>query len=82
MEREVKKEAVLQKTTNLDETLWRAHVETAVEYPGSNQEYCKSQGLNLRQFKKYKSRFGFALMQRMKMRQKKSWKRSNATRVS
>ena len=45
----------------LNETEWRSHVKAAEEYSGTDRNYCASRGLNVRQFKKYKSKFGLAV---------------------
>ena len=61
MEQEMEKEVASKKIVILNETEWRAHIVAAKEYSGTNRNYCASQGLNLRQFKKYKGKFGFAM---------------------
>ena len=38
---------------------WKDHVKAASEFSGSDIEYCKSHGLQIRTFSSYKTRFGF-----------------------
>lgn len=45
------------KGTNVEE-IWKTHVEAAKNFPGSNVEYCRRNGLNLNSFRAYKRKFG------------------------
>ena len=41
-----------------DEAAWRAHISGALEFPGSNAEYCRRNGLDQRVFRAEKKKFG------------------------
>ncbi len=41
-----------------DEAAWRAHISGALEFPGSNAEYCRRNGLDPRVFRAEKKKFG------------------------
>ena len=41
-----------------DEAAWRAHISGAQEFPGSNAEYCRRNGLDHLVFRAQKKKFG------------------------
>ena len=46
--------------TVLDEATWRAHIEAAQEFSGSDQEYCRANQLGFSQFRKRKRKYGMS----------------------
>lgn len=41
-----------------NELIWKAHVLDAQKFEGTHAEYCELHGLKLRQFRRYKQKFG------------------------
>jgi hypothetical protein len=56
MEQEIATDVV--KSTE-DEATWKAHIQYARNFMGTDPEYCRRNGLKLKQFKDYKRKFGF-----------------------
>ena len=44
--------------SHADEAAWRAHISGALEFPGSNAEYCRRNGLDHRVFRAQKKKYG------------------------
>ena len=56
----VNNETTKDQQTPEDEEMWRAHLETSLNFMGSEVEYCRRNSLSLSKFRSYKEKFGMS----------------------